>query len=249
MKSKILKYQIFSFIFVSIFGTLFHFVYEWSGNNPIIGAFSAVNESTWEHLKLIFFPMLITFFIGFFYIGKESNNFICSKTIGIIISLLFTVVFFYTYTGVLGKNIDVINILTFFIAVAIGEYIVYRLMISNKEFCKNNIAIIILGVLLIMFVVFTYNVPRIEIFKDPVNGKYGTHLGTVLPCTEDSANTICEIPRYLNVTLLEAGEEWIKVTYNGKEGYLKKTNIISNTVTPLITEKNRVATLCKLQYC
>ncbi|HCC04300.1 MAG TPA: hypothetical protein DEP51_05555, partial [Clostridiales bacterium] len=47
----------------------------------------------------------------------------------------------------------------------------------------------------------------------------------------------------LNVTLKEAGEEWIKVSYKGQEGYLKTTNITSETVTPLITEKNRVAEL------
>ena len=59
---------------------------------------------------------------------------------------------------------------------------------------------------------------------------------------EDS-NTIINIPRYLNVTLKEAGEEWIKVLYKDKEGYLKTSNITSETVTPLITEKNRVAEL------
>ena len=59
----------------------------------------------------------------------------------------------------------------------------------------------------------------------------------------DDTNTLCSIPRYLNVTLLEAGDEWIKVSYNGKEGYLKTLNITSETVTPLITEKNRIATL------
>ena len=59
---------------------------------------------------------------------------------------------------------------------------------------------------------------------------------------EDSA-TLCNIPRYLNITIKEAGEEWIKVTYNGKEGFIKTTNITSEAVTPLITEKNRIAVL------
>ncbi len=61
--------------------------------------------------------------------------------------------------------------------------------------------------------------------------------------TSDESETICSIPRYLNVKLKEAGEEWIKVTYNGQEGYVKTANITSNTVTPLIMEKNRIATL------
>ena len=46
-------------ILVCAMGTLAHFVYEWSGNNPVVGLFCAVNESTWEHIKLLFFPMLL----------------------------------------------------------------------------------------------------------------------------------------------------------------------------------------------
>ena len=60
---------------------------------------------------------------------------------------------------------------------------------------------------------------------------------------KDEANTICSVPRYLNVKIKEAGEEWIKVAYNGKEGYLRTTNITSEAVTPMIKEKNRIATL------
>lgn len=60
---------------------------------------------------------------------------------------------------------------------------------------------------------------------------------------KDDSNTICNVPRYLNVKVKEAGEDWIKVSYSGKEGYLKTTNITSESVTPMIKEKNRIATL------
>ena len=53
------SYIITGIIFVSIVGTLFHFVYEWSGNNILIGLFTPINESIWEHTKLIFFPIAI----------------------------------------------------------------------------------------------------------------------------------------------------------------------------------------------
>ena len=65
-KNKIKKIQIFSIIFTFILGTLLHFTYKLSGNNQLVGVFSAVNESTWEHLKLVFFPMLLTIIIGYF---------------------------------------------------------------------------------------------------------------------------------------------------------------------------------------
>ena len=166
-RNKFFYFQIFSFIFTSILGTLLHFTYEWSNSNQIVGFFSAINESTWEHLKLIFFPMLITTIIGYFYLGKNTPNFLCAKTIGIIISMIFTITFFYTYSGVLGTNIDSINILTFFTAVLLGEYSAYKLMLSNFS-CNQKITIFILLMLLFSFIIFTYNPPQIGLFNAPI---------------------------------------------------------------------------------
>ena len=66
-QNKVLKFQIFSAIFGIVLGTLLHFAFEWSNKSNLIAAFSSVNESTWEHLKLAFFPMLISTIIRIFY--------------------------------------------------------------------------------------------------------------------------------------------------------------------------------------
>ena len=170
--SKIRNYQIFSTIFVCILGTLLHFTYEFFGENIFVASFSAINESVWEHLKLLFFPMLLTTIIGYFYIEKNAPNFLCSKSLGILASMSFIIIFFYTYTGIIGKSIVFIDIASFFIAVILGEYLAYKLITSNFK-CNNIIAIIILTVILICFVVFTYFPPNMEILKDPVTNQYG----------------------------------------------------------------------------
>ncbi len=171
-KNKIRNYQIFSIIFTFILGTLLHFTYKLSGENVIVAAFSAINESVWEHLKLLYFPMLLTLIIGYFYIGKNVPNFLCSKTVGIITSMLFTIIFFYTYSGILGRNIAVIDITSFFVATILGEYVAYKLMKSTFK-CNNNIAIFVLILIGICFIIFTYSTPKLGIFKDPITGKYG----------------------------------------------------------------------------
>lgn len=168
----ILIFQTISAIFVIILGTLLHFTYNWSNNNPLVGAFSAINESTWEHLKLIFFPMLITTIIGYFYIGKYVPNFLCAKTLGIITSILFIIIFFYTYTGILGTNFAFLNILTFLISVVIGEYVAYKFMISNLS-CNIGLSIVLLFLLLFSFIFFTYFTPKIGLFESPVTCQYG----------------------------------------------------------------------------
>ena len=62
-------------VFTIITGTLLHFVYEWSGESLFVGIFSPINESVWEHLKLLFFPMSVWILIGYFIFGKNENYF------------------------------------------------------------------------------------------------------------------------------------------------------------------------------
>lgn len=171
-KTKIRNYQIVSAIFACILGTLLHFTYEFFGENIFVSWFSAINESVWEHLKLLFFPMLLTTIIGYFYIGKNAPNFLCSKALGILASMLFIIIFFYTYTGIIGKSIVLIDIASFFVAVILGEYLAYRLIISNFD-CNNVITIIALAIILVCFIVFTYFPPNIGIFKVSVTNQYG----------------------------------------------------------------------------
>lgn len=166
-KEKIRNYQIFSIIFTFILGTLLHFTYKWSGENSFVATFSAVNESTWEHLKLLFFPMLIATIISMVYFKNSIPNLLCAKTVGILISMAFTVIFFYTYTGILGRNIAIIDISSFFIATIIGELTSY-LLIVNEFKCNSKIAVIVLVVIFVLFVLFTYYPPNIGLFRSPV---------------------------------------------------------------------------------
>ena len=169
---KIVRFQIISFIVVCIVGTLLHFTFEWSGNNRIVAAFSSTNESTWEHLKLVFYPMLIMTVIGYFYLGKDVKNYLCAKTLGIIYAISFIVIFFYTYTGIIGKNFAFLDIGSFFVAVILGEFITYRLLLTNFV-CNKRFAFIVLVVLLLCFVLFTYAPPEIGLFRDPISNGFG----------------------------------------------------------------------------
>lgn len=173
MKNKISlkKFEIISTIFIIAIGALLHFTFEWSNNNPIIGTFSAVNESVWEHLKILFFPMLVTTIIGYFYY-KDIPNYLCSKTKGILLSLSFIIVFFYTYTGIIGTHFAIVDIISFIVAIIIGEIYTYKKIKSNIP-CNNLISIITLIILTFSFIIFTFKTPHIEIFKDPSTKTYG----------------------------------------------------------------------------
>ena len=172
MNKKLKTVQIVVIILAIVFGTLLHFTYEWSNKNTIVAAFSAVNESTWEHLKLLFFPMLISTIIGFSYKGKVIPNYLCAKVLGIILAMSFVVIFFYTYVGIIGTNFAIVDIGSFFIAVGLGQYVAYQKMQSTSS-CNNVIPIIILLVLCLCFLIFTFFPLHIALFEDPIIGSFG----------------------------------------------------------------------------
>lgn len=172
-RNNLLKFEIFSTIFIIIIGALLHFTYEWSNNNLLIGAFSAVNESIWEHLKILFFPMLISTVLGYFYLKNEYPTYICTKTKGILISLSFIIVFYYTYSGIIGTHFAIIDIISFIFAIILGEaYTYYKIKNANYNY-NNTKSYIILIILTISFILFTFYTPRIGIFKNPKNNTYG----------------------------------------------------------------------------
>lgn len=120
MKLSLRKSEILSYIASCILGVLFHFVYNWTNQNFFIGLFVPVNESTWEHLKLVFFPILILSLIEYFCFGIRHKDFVCIKLRSTLIAMTATVVLFYTYSGIWGKNVDFINIAIYFIAMTIA---------------------------------------------------------------------------------------------------------------------------------
>lgn len=154
---------ILRYLFVVLIGVFFHFAYDLSGENPLVGLFTSVNESVWEHLKLLFFPMLILTLWDLFTTQKNNLCFLPARTIGILAGLAFIVVAFYTITGILGFQLDWINILIYFIGVAVTFWI------EKKASTKCNtisvtVAIAILIFLVVLFILFTIAPPAFGIF-------------------------------------------------------------------------------------
>ena len=170
---RIKTWQIITVIICIILGTLLHFTYEWSGENMTVGLFSAVNESTWEHLKLVFYPMFLMAIIGYFIIGKRSDNYWFAQALGILVAIIFIIVFFYTYTGIIGQNFAPVDIGTFIVAILLGELATYKLLISRKSYNAELISIIFLIILFLSFILYTFNPPQIPLFQDPISGGYG----------------------------------------------------------------------------
>ena len=172
MKRSIKLWQFFGFAVTSFLGTVLHFLYDWTGKAVWVAPFSGVNESTWEHMKLLFWPMLLFAVIQSFFF-RQKENFWCIKLRGILLGLVLIPVLFYTYNGVVGKSPDWINIAIFFISAAI-VYIYEAVEFSKEKECEHPLlAILLLVGIGLLFVIFTFSTPEIAIFKDPLTATYG----------------------------------------------------------------------------
>ncbi len=162
------RYAIIGIIFVLITGTLSHFVYAWSGDNYIIGFFFPVNESTWEHMKLVFFPMLV---YALFINWKLKDAYPCITSalpLGILTGTCSVPIIFYSYTGILGQAYHLLNLLTFAISVLIGFYVVYKFTHSCKAQKYRPILFLLIFAMIVAFLSFTYRPPNIGLFVNPL---------------------------------------------------------------------------------
>ncbi len=174
-KRSILFWQFIGFIFTALFGTLLHFIFEWTNESIISAPFSAVNESTWEHMKILFIPMFVFALIQGIYMKKEYGDYWCIKLKGILLGIFLIPVLFYTYNGVFGKSPDWVNISIFFISAAIA-YITETSLFKNEEKSfafSDKTSFVLICVIGIFFFIFTFYTPQIPLFADPATGLYG----------------------------------------------------------------------------
>ena len=175
---RIYSFQVVATIFTIVLGSILHFTYDLLGNSNIVATFSAVNESTWEHLKLLAIPMILFAIVEYFFIGKDANNYIEAKVLGIIFGMILITTIFYTYTGIIGNNFFLFDIATFIIAVIGAEWLSFKIMTSPSFSNKITqiLSLICAMLIIIMFFVYTFIPPEINLFRDPITGNYGIPL-------------------------------------------------------------------------
>ena len=176
MNRSIRLWQLMGFAVTSLGGTLLHFLYDLTGGALWSASFSGVNESTWEHMKLIFWPMLIYAAVESFFF-RDREDFWCIKLRGIIIGLALIPILFYTYNGAIGRSPDWVNIAIFFISAAIAYIYETRLFEKTKITCRFPLlSLLALIAIAALFVIFTFYTPKIGIFRDPLTGMFGVDI-------------------------------------------------------------------------
>ena len=175
MRKRLFFWELGGFLFTAALGSLLHFVYEWSGGSVLAAVFSAVNESTWEHMKLLFMPLFLFSMVQVCFLGRNYPNFLAVRAVSTLTGLALIPILYYTYTGVLGFHVMWADIAVFFLA-DLGAFLLDFRLLRRSRFSapwQQLLGLAVLWALSFCFVWCTFRPPHLALWRDPATGLYG----------------------------------------------------------------------------
>jgi len=157
--------------------SLLHFVYDWSGEMRFAAIFASVNESVWEHVKILLWPFLLWSFAEYYILKPDIRRLVVARTAGAYVTAALTICVFYIYTGVLGHPVAWVDILFAAVWLLVGEIVSLRVLNARwpaGEYYLISLAALVL--LVVMLLCFTVSPPHIGLFADPNTGLYGLEI-------------------------------------------------------------------------
>ena len=167
------RFVIVNAILTFLVGFLVHYLYQWLPN--VITTIFPVNESLFEHMKLIYYSPIISSIILYFWF-KRKNYIINNYLFGLIVSTIFNIIIFYLVYLPLYYEIGQSMLMTlsiYFITICLSNYLYYLIIEINNSKRLNRISLVMILVIGGILTYFTYHPIMIDFFRDPENNTYG----------------------------------------------------------------------------
>lgn len=174
MHTSAFREALWGLICTAVAGTLLHFAYAWSGGAALLAPFVPVNESIWEHLKLLCWPTVFYTLLSFCRGGMDAQL-LWARCCGLVTGLLATVILYYTYTGVIGRGFLPVDIALFYLSAILTYGLSYALRTRFPMPTGGEIFFFAALILLTCtaMLLWTFAPPHIQLFCDPRTGLYG----------------------------------------------------------------------------
>ena len=159
-------YTLIGILVLFVVGSLFHFLYSLTGECFIVALFVPINESIFEHTKMVVLPIFIWWFIFYLFRKKDLfvNAWFTSALIAMISAIIVIPMLFYFYSQAFGIESLVIDILILLVSLAIGQILGLHYYRHGKGI-EYHFAIVLMIVIIILFAFFTINPPAFPIFN------------------------------------------------------------------------------------
>ncbi|WP_077366995.1 DUF6512 family protein [Anaerosalibacter sp. Marseille-P3206] len=174
-RKKVNKWEYFGILWIIIVGLLLHFTYKWSNNSMIVGIFSPVNESVWEHLKLGYWSLILFSILEYPFINRYIDSFFLGKALGIITLEAVIIIIFYSYTAIIKKNILWVDVSAYFVGTILCQLVSKSIIKKRVSKVAEIIGLILLILIGFVLIYFTFYPPKLPIFMDPITKTYGIY--------------------------------------------------------------------------
>jgi len=171
------KVTIISVFAIFALSFLSHFMYEWFPN-IFTSIFFPVNESIWEHNKMIFTTMMIWGLIEYFIISNHGKkNFPTALLVSTLVTILTNTLIFTPIYYLMDKQDNIIlTMVIYIISIIIGQIVSYKILKSDNTYKNlNTISLISIPIIFTIFGLLTYYPIKAGIFYDYPNNKYGLY--------------------------------------------------------------------------
>lgn len=158
MKNPTIRFWLI-FLLALTLGVALHFLYEWLPS-PITALVSPVSESLWEHLKILFFPLLLAGLV----LGGKRERTPWLLSLLIVCGLMLLAGWFYHI--VLGGEAMAFDLILYGVLMLLG-FLLPRVLWPLSEWPGVGAVCALLAfVLLTAMICFTYAPPRGLLFAD-----------------------------------------------------------------------------------
>ncbi len=160
---------------ITAIGSVLHFTYGWSHQNKFVAIFSAVNESTWEHVKLALSGVFACTLVDVWFFGSNPNYWL-AKSLSFVAPVIVVPALFYGYRAILNiKSCLPLDITIFVIAAAVSAGIfVGVLRMPSIGPVREIISMVISVVIIAAYLLLTrFPLHHNFLFEDPITHQYG----------------------------------------------------------------------------
>lgn len=171
----VLVWEVAGIVLICLMGASLHFVFAWSGYWRPAGLIAAVNESTWEHFKIAFWPAFFYALLEYPFLRNRTHNFWVAKCAAFLTMPLVTFVLFYGYTAIIGHHYLFADVVIFILSVSAGQLVSYKILTSGQITKRpiHGLALAMITILVLAFSLLSYYPPRNFVFQHPESDEYG----------------------------------------------------------------------------
>lgn len=154
--------------------SLLHFLWEWTRHFLPVAIFASVNESVWEHVKILSWAFLAWSAAEYYILRPAAKRLLIARTAGVLTVAVLTVCFFYVYSGIIGRAVLWIDLVSAALWLLAGEFVSIRVINSPAKIDVYWLfSAAVMTLVVVMLLCFTASAPHIGLFRDPVTGLFG----------------------------------------------------------------------------